>query len=297
MNIESSHGVIVTDHVSSNNFCRAFWLDTDVIDVSIDRVVASNNNPDGFFLEAVQGPISITNSEIDSNVRFGILSGMAEYITLENNTIRGNGRAALHISGDDIGRWTPNFETWEYRWVYTMYWTIRSNVITGEGRNLLGLTIDETRWNEFITTLDADLNEWCDPTKPDVFRWAGGAYLEFAEWQSRTGQDANSTYCSPADPTGVEDDVAVAAAFTADVYPSPALGTAQVRLAVERDQHVRVDLYDLLGKRVRSVFASRVGAATPLRLSVLSDGLASGVYLLRIAGDDFAETRPVIFSR
>jgi hypothetical protein len=52
-----------------------------------------------------------------------------------------------------------------------------------------------------------------------------------------------------------------------------------------------VRVYDVLGRQVGTVYRSEVEANTTKRIEVNSRSLASGVYFMRVVGDDFRTTR------
>jgi len=74
-------------------------------------------------------------------------------------------------------------------------------------------------------------------------------------------------------------------------YPNPAVSSTSLDVAVGKRQNVKVELYDVLGRRLETVFDQLM---TPNRTEVVrvkTDGLASGSYFLRIRGESFATTR------
>ena len=75
----------------------------------------------------------------------------------------------------------------------------------------------------------------------------------------------------------------VEAAELLPTYPNPARSTATVRFAVPERQAMRIHLYDLLGRRVRTVVDTDAEGRTEQTLNV-SD-LASGTYFLRMQTD------------
>ena len=77
--------------------------------------------------------------------------------------------------------------------------------------------------------------------------------------------------------------------------PNPATTAARVALTVDRTQTVRADLFDALGRRVAVVFAGTVEAERDL--SVDTRGLAPGLYVLRVVGETFAESRELTVTR
>ncbi len=77
------------------------------------------------------------------------------------------------------------------------------------------------------------------------------------------------------------------------VYPNPFNPETQFRFAVWQTQPVRVDLYDMLGRRVKVVYEG-VPVAGQMRV-VRIDGsdLPSGMYVVRVAGASFVKAQTV----
>ena len=77
------------------------------------------------------------------------------------------------------------------------------------------------------------------------------------------------------------------------VYPNPFNPQAQFRFAVQRSQQVRVDLYDMLGRRVKTLYegAPSVGQMHTVRID--GRGLPSGLYVVRLVGETFVEAQTV----
>lgn len=67
--------------------------------------------------------------------------------------------------------------------------------------------------------------------------------------------------------------------------------TATATVEVETKQSVAIQLYDLLGQRIRTVTVDEATPAQPVRMSISTTDLASGVYVLRATGSVFEETR------
>ena len=74
-----------------------------------------------------------------------------------------------------------------------------------------------------------------------------------------------------------------------DAYPNPlrAGGAATVRYAVARSQAVEAVLYTALGRPVRVLYAGHVEGDRMHRLDVSAQGLASGLYVVRLQGESF----------
>lgn len=76
--------------------------------------------------------------------------------------------------------------------------------------------------------------------------------------------------------------------------PNPTRGSADVQLVVEETQSVRLDLYDSLGRRIRTLYDARVPAERPLLRSIDTQNLASGSYFLHVVGETFTTTRRLV---
>lgn len=81
------------------------------------------------------------------------------------------------------------------------------------------------------------------------------------------------------------------------VYPNPFNEQARLTLAVARPQHVRIEVFDPLGRRVSVLYDGVVPANEYRVIAFDAGGLPSGTYFLRIAGEAFAETRKVLLVR
>jgi hypothetical protein len=68
------------------------------------------------------------------------------------------------------------------------------------------------------------------------------------------------------------------------VFPNPVVEFATVRFSIERSQRVELDVFDLLGRRVRQL---DLGVATPGEHEASFDlrSLPAGLYIIRLSGD------------
>ncbi|MFV1981171.1 MAG: T9SS type A sorting domain-containing protein [Rhodothermia bacterium] len=80
----------------------------------------------------------------------------------------------------------------------------------------------------------------------------------------------------------------------APAYPNPFNPTTTVQFAVATDQHVEAVLYDALGKPVRSVYSDDVTANELTTIPVNGSRLSSGVYILRLEGQNFVGTEKLL---
>ena len=80
------------------------------------------------------------------------------------------------------------------------------------------------------------------------------------------------------------------------VGPNPTRSQVRFTLAVGAPQRVEAVLYDPLGRRVRG-FAAQLDADTRRSFTLDVGDLASGVYVLQVRGDTFAESRTITVVR
>lgn len=77
------------------------------------------------------------------------------------------------------------------------------------------------------------------------------------------------------------------------VYPNPFNPQAFFDLAVAQPQHVSVELYNLLGQHVATLFNARMEADATQTFTIGGADLATGSYVVRVVGERFAESRRV----
>jgi hypothetical protein len=93
------------------------------------------------------------------------------------------------------------------------------------------------------------------------------------------------------DTTAVE--VSLGAASEVRVAPNPVQTESTVTLRVREGQEVSAGLYDMLGRKVRTLHEGRLAPRQAHRLSLDASGLTSGAYILRIQGERFEATRRI----
>jgi choice-of-anchor B domain-containing protein len=81
------------------------------------------------------------------------------------------------------------------------------------------------------------------------------------------------------------------------VYPNPFRDRAQLSLHVAETQHVRAEAFDMMGRRVATLLDGTIAAGSRQSLTLDSEGLAAGSYMIRVQGDRFKETRRVTLVR
>ena len=80
-------------------------------------------------------------------------------------------------------------------------------------------------------------------------------------------------------------------------YPNPFRNRATLEFAVRSGQEVTVAFYNALGQRVRVLQEGAVPGGQIQKISLQSGNLSSGVYFVRLIGEDFTATRKVVLVR
>ncbi len=70
-------------------------------------------------------------------------------------------------------------------------------------------------------------------------------------------------------------------------YPNPTDVQSTIGLTVAEAQAVHIDLMDLLGRKVAAIFSGHVEANAQYQFTIDVQGLPSGIYLYRVAGEQF----------
>lgn len=81
------------------------------------------------------------------------------------------------------------------------------------------------------------------------------------------------------------------------VYPNPLTASGAFTLALPRTGPVEVAVFDLLGRRVATLHEGVLAAEAEHTFTLSAEGLPSGVYFVRAAGDGFAVERRVTVLR
>ena len=80
-------------------------------------------------------------------------------------------------------------------------------------------------------------------------------------------------------------------------YPNPFHTRTTFDLRVDKTQHVSVEVYNILGQRVRTLFEGVVQDGEAHTFAFEAKGLPSGLYLYRIIGETFRAARRVTLVR
>jgi hypothetical protein len=85
--------------------------------------------------------------------------------------------------------------------------------------------------------------------------------------------------------------------FVSAAYPNPFNAQARFELTLDRAESVRVEVFDVLGRRVALVHEGRLAAETPHTFLLDGRRWVDGVYLYRVTGETFVETRRVVLTK
>ena len=90
---------------------------------------------------------------------------------------------------------------------------------------------------------------------------------------------------------------AVGEAWVGAVYPNPSVGPVRLDVRPASPERVAADVFDALGRRVLRAFDGPVPSGASETLSVDTAGLAPGLYVVRVVGETFRETRRFVVAR
>ena len=81
--------------------------------------------------------------------------------------------------------------------------------------------------------------------------------------------------------------------FVGAPYPNPFNPTTRLSFSVDQAQPVRVEVFDMLGRRVMTVFDAHLEAGQVEDRPIDASALPGGTYIVRISGSSFQETRSI----
>jgi len=85
--------------------------------------------------------------------------------------------------------------------------------------------------------------------------------------------------------------------FVSAAYPNPFVEQARVYVTLDRAEQVRVEVFDVLGRRILLLHEGALAAETAHTFRLDGRDLISGIYLVRVTGETFAQTRRVILAK
>lgn len=186
------HGGVYRAHRSVGNHACGCWFDTDCREIVVDDLYTGHNEGEGLFIEALQGPVTVTRGTICHNGGPGIYTEGATQVTVQGAIIYGNGDAQIKALRGP--RAVTDWETQAKQNEPSSHWTLAHNVIvsTNDTQNL----IDAANSEAFVGTLTANDNLWYSPGKSRGFVIEHRG-VSFERWRAVTGQDGRSLLADP----------------------------------------------------------------------------------------------------
>ncbi|MGB8332152.1 MAG: T9SS type A sorting domain-containing protein, partial [Polyangiales bacterium] len=108
-----------------------------------------------------------------------------------------------------------------------------------------------------------------------------------------TNFDPQNTDYSMGAPTGVAGGPSIRESLSQN-YPNPFNPQTSIDFVVPTTGNVTLEVFDVSGARVRTLFDGVKTAGSRTTLSFNADGLASGVYFYRLKGNGFTEMRKMV---
>ena len=85
--------------------------------------------------------------------------------------------------------------------------------------------------------------------------------------------------------------------FLEQPFPNPARNNVTLRFAITQEEQLAVDLYDVNGRRIKTLFEGTASEGVIETIQLSTDGLASGLYMIRMKGSTFTSTTSFIVRR
>jgi Right handed beta helix region len=201
-----AHGATFRDYKAVGNQGRGMWFDTDNINIGINHATIEQNLVGGIDLEANMGPVTIQNSRICDNLGEGIQGNQTDAVTLASDVIYNNVKGQIKVADIHAPRTDTNWETKEVFSANSDFWVLSQNtIVSADAKQFVygTLRLPNQGPGTFLNTLKSDRNLWFNPETPDAFQIDPGAadrpakVLNFAQWQTITGQDKLSKFAPP----------------------------------------------------------------------------------------------------
>ena len=185
-------GVRVERYTAIGNYSHGLWFDHAEVERApiyvADSIFAGNTHQSQLYIEKQPGPIVIKRNVIWGSTPRGSLLAVAKDVTLEDNLLYLGNPSGFLIKLERRTNGVTNAST---------NWLVRRNVMFVDGTRArlyarAGATTEEHR--AFVESLRADRNLYWNAQRTRAFENADAQYVTFADWQTQTGQDANSAF-------------------------------------------------------------------------------------------------------
>lgn len=178
-----------------------------------------------------------------------------------------------------------------------MYWTDGGNNVI-QRANLDGSQVENVVENVNSPrgiALDAASRKiyWSDPENKKILRAnLDGTGIE--DFISKTSSHVYDLfYVAQQDAVDIEP-LAPTSTLQFQAYPNPFSRKTTLTLKLQHAQQVRVEVFNMLGQRVRVLHEGYMGADITNTLSLDAKGLPNGIYVCRVTGERFYEERSVV---
>lgn len=88
---------------------------------------------------------------------------------------------------------------------------------------------------------------------------------------------------------------AVSTISLSNLYPNPARNRSAISLQVKETQHLEVEVYDALGRRIANVFTGTLSAGAPTIFEFGDPSWPAGLYFVRVSGEHVAMSRSLVW--
>jgi len=166
----------------------------------------------------------------------------------------------------------------------------------GGGRSIAGIAADDIWSVEGNSVVHWDGATWHEELQPDIIAARAVGIIPGGEmWAVGSRYDggyAGSMTMKYTLATGIDDQNAPLPHFTTLLpnYPNPFNGNTSISISVSEGSDINLSIYDLLGRKVETLFSGRLQPGTH-QFSWESGDNPSGVYFARLDRDGFGQTQ------
>ncbi|MFZ0760943.1 MAG: hypothetical protein WAM69_13430, partial [Candidatus Sulfotelmatobacter sp.] len=209
----ADHDHVVSGVNTAYNQTHGVHWDTDNANITVSKLLATQNLAIGGLVEKSEGPVTITDSHFCSNnlaltvqtpFQGGVVLRNSESVTLTGTTVYNNGVSQVEVIGVNGGIAVTNWETGQQYNLRTEKFTHTGNAIEAVGSSqqvFRDSYLGSTDWTDFQTTLNSNNNVWWNGSEDSAFDIPVSQLHPLSGWRSATGQDGLSSWSQPPNPT------------------------------------------------------------------------------------------------
>lgn len=193
------HGAVFRGNVYEGNLARGLWFDTDVANVLVDGDRSCDNLSDGVFVEAVQGPLTISDTTFCGNNGAGIRVGTSGNVRVEGSSIIDN-RYGILFTGERQRSWWDHITGLLVEMGDFADWTLVGNTIQAPGSQptISSDVIAMSEWRALLEAgeIVASGNTFVRTPLEGSIQIQGGVF-PLADWDGMTGDSVSGTTTEP----------------------------------------------------------------------------------------------------